>query len=85
MHRQPAQAAHRPRRERLSNLPGQYRYAKSVTALGRPLEGGAGRAIWGWFIPIANDFIAPNQLLRAAKETDRARGGSGVAPGTSIP
>ena len=63
----------------------QYRYAKNLTALGRPLEGGAGRAIWGWFIPLANYFIAPNQLLRAAKETDKARGGTGVAPPTLIP
>lgn len=63
----------------------QYRYAKNLTALGRPLDGGAGRAIWGWFIPIANYFISPNQLFRAAKESDRARGGTGTAPGTLVP
>lgn len=63
----------------------QFRYAKNVTALGRPLQGGAARAIWGWFIPIANYFIAPYQLLRAARETDRARGGSGAPPATLVP
>jgi hypothetical protein len=63
----------------------QYRLAKNLTALGRPLRGGAGRAVWGWFIPIANYFIAPHQLLRAAQATDEARGGDGVAPVALVP
>lgn len=60
----------------------QYRHGKNAEALGKRDGLGAGWAIGGWFIPIANLVLGPLQLHQSARASDPdAPSGQGRAPG----
>ena len=59
----------------------QFRHAKNAEVLGKREGLGAGWAIGGWFIPIANIVLGPLQLLQSSKWSDPdAPGRAGRTP-----
>lgn len=63
----------------------QYRHAKNAEVLGKRDGLGAGWAIGGWFIPLANFVLGPLQLAQSAKWSDPdAPPGQGRVPGIVV-
>ena len=63
----------------------QYRFAKNAEVLGKREGLGAGWAIGGWLIPIANLILGPLQLYQSAKWSDpESPGRPGRVPGLVI-
>jgi ABC-type Fe3+ transport system permease subunit len=62
-----------------------FRFAKNAEALGKRDGLGAGWAIGGWFIPLANFVLGPLQLYQSAKHSDPDNpGGQGRVPGIVV-